>query len=107
MEATKFSLQAAGIGLPTTAPPVNLNVEMKAGWIIDLSGGRPKADPRIIEGVGVVVNAAGGETPIDGGPKRGVVIDAHGTVRSASDPALKTANKIAGVAAGWKGKPAE
>jgi hypothetical protein len=57
MEATKFSLQAAGIG-PATAAPVNVNVEMRAGYVIDL---RPRnydgpAARAVIPGAGAVID---------------------------------------------------
>jgi hypothetical protein len=35
--ASSFVLQTAGIG-PATAPSVNINLEMRAGYVIDLSG---------------------------------------------------------------------
>ena len=56
MEATKFSLQAAGIG-PATAAPVNVNVEMRAGWVIDLSGRDDERAPvrKEVEGAGTVI----------------------------------------------------
>ena len=65
MEATKFSLQAAGIG-PATAAPVNVNVEVRAGWVIDLSEpDRPMkivtGEAKPIESAGSVIDAKPGE----------------------------------------------
>jgi hypothetical protein len=65
MEATKFTLQAAGIG-PATAAPVNVNVEVRAGWVIDLSEpDRPMkivtGEARPVESAGPVIDAKPGE----------------------------------------------
>ena len=54
MEATKFTLQAAGIG-PATAAPVNVNVEVRAGWVIDLS--EPDRPMKIVGGAAKVIDA--------------------------------------------------
>jgi len=54
MEPTKFSLQAAGIG-PGTAAPVNVNVEVRAGWVIDLS--EPDRPMKIVGGAAKVIDA--------------------------------------------------
>jgi len=50
----KFSLQAAGIG-PGTAAPVNVNVEVRAGWVIDLS--EPDRPMKIVGGAAKVIDA--------------------------------------------------
>jgi hypothetical protein len=44
--ASTFVLGTAGIG-PTTAPALSVNIEIKAGYVIDLSD--PPAAPRIID----------------------------------------------------------
>jgi hypothetical protein len=49
MDATKFSLQCAGIGVAPGAS-VNVNIELKAGYVIDLSEpGQP--EQKIVGGV--------------------------------------------------------
>jgi hypothetical protein len=52
LDATKFSLGVAGIK-PATDPQVNVNIELKAGYVIDISEREPAAklvNGTVIEG---------------------------------------------------------
>lgn len=56
LEATKYSLSVAGIR-PAPDAHMSVNLQVTAGWVIDLSGDRPKAEPKIVEGAGTVIDA--------------------------------------------------
>jgi hypothetical protein len=58
LEAAKASLGA--IVAPANSPQVNVNLEMRAGWVIDLSGRDPGDRPpvKVVEGAaGAVIDA--------------------------------------------------
>jgi hypothetical protein len=55
LDAAKFSLGVAGIA-PASTPQVNVNIDVKAGYVIDLSEpGQPAA--KIVGGVAKVIDA--------------------------------------------------
>jgi hypothetical protein len=103
LDAVKYSLGTAGIKPASDA--VNVNVGARFGFRIDLREDRSAPLPEMLDpeaGGDVIVDA-----PAVGGKviehEAGIVINAHGTVMSASDPSLK-APKIAGIAPGFKGR---